>query len=44
MTAQFSIVLALLLLVCGASVALVFDARQRRMDRQIEIALSTRPR
>jgi tight adherence protein B len=41
MTAQFSIVLALLLLVCGASVALVFDARQRRMDRQIEIALST---
>jgi tight adherence protein B len=38
---QFAIVLALLLLIGVASVALVLDARQRRMDRQIETALST---
>jgi tight adherence protein B len=41
MTAQFFIILALLLLVCAAAVALVLDSRQRRIDRQIDAALAT---
>ncbi|WP_294539703.1 type II secretion system F family protein [uncultured Rhodoblastus sp.] len=41
MTAQFWIVLALLLLIGAASVALVLDGRQTRMDRHVEAALST---
>jgi tight adherence protein B len=39
--AQFPIILALLLLICAASVALFVDGRQSRMDRQVEAALST---
>jgi tight adherence protein B len=41
MTAQFYIVFALLLLIGAATVALVLDGRQKRMDRQIETALAT---
>ena len=41
MTYQFLIVIVLLLLIGAASVTLLFDARQRRIDRQVSIALST---
>ena len=39
--AQSLIIMVLLLLVCAACVTLWLDARQRRMDRQLEIALPT---
>jgi len=38
---QWLTILVLLLPVCAASVTLWLDARQRRMDRQLEIALPT---
>jgi tight adherence protein B len=38
---QFLIIIVLLLLMCAAIVTLLFDARQRRIDRQLAIALST---
>jgi tight adherence protein B len=38
---QFLIIIVLLLLICAAVVTLLFDARQRRIDRQLAIALST---
>jgi tight adherence protein B len=41
MTPQFLIIIVLLLLICAAGVTLVLDARQRRIDRQLEIALPT---
>src|ERR1700760_4625859 len=37
----FLIIVLLLLLIGAAAVTLVLDARQRRIDRQVEIALST---
>jgi tight adherence protein B len=41
MTAQVWIGIALLLAICAAGIALRLDARQRRIDRQVEIALPT---
>src|SRR4051794_28556680 len=41
MTGLLSIIVVLGLLVCAAAVSLWLDARQRRMDHQLEIALPT---
>ena len=41
MMQQFLIILVLLLLIGAAAVTLLLDARQRRIDRQVAIALST---
>lgn len=41
MTPQFLIPTVLLLLICAGAMALWLDARQRRIDRQVEIALPT---
>ena len=38
---QFLIIIVLLLLLCAAAMTLWLDARQRRIDRQLEIALPT---
>ena len=38
---QFLIIIFLLLVMCAAGVTLLLDARQRRIDRQLEIALPT---
>src|SRR4029077_17669841 len=38
---QFLIIIVLLLLICAAGMTLLLDARQRRIDRQIAIALPT---
>ena len=38
---QFLIIIVLLLLICAAGMTLLLDARQRRIDRQLEIALPT---
>ena len=38
---QFLIIIVLLLLICAAGMTLLLDARQRRVDRQLEIALPT---
>jgi tight adherence protein B len=38
---EFLIIIVLLLLICAAAVTLWLDARQRRVDRQLEIALPT---
>ena len=38
---QFLIIIVLLLLLCAAAMTLLLDARQRRIDRQLEIALPT---
>ena len=38
---QFLIIIVLLLLLCAAAMTLFLDARQRRIDRQLAIALST---
>src|SRR5438445_5552613 len=39
MTAQFLIIIVLALVICGAAITLWLDARQRRIDRQLAIAL-----
>ena len=36
---EFLILIVLLLLICAAGMTLLLDARQRRIDRQLEIAL-----
>src|SRR5262249_33412799 len=41
MMPQFLIIIVLLLLICAAAMTLLLDARQRRIDRQLEIALPT---
>ena len=41
MMPQFLIVFVLLLLICAAGMSLLLDARQRRIDRQLAIALPT---
>jgi len=41
MMPEFSIIIVLLLLICAAAMTLLLDARQRRIDRQLEIALPT---
>ena len=41
MMQQFLIIIVLLLLIGAAAVTLLLDARQRRIDRQVAIALST---
>jgi tight adherence protein B len=41
MMPQFLIIIVLLLLICAAGITLWLDARQRRIDRQLEIALAT---
>jgi tight adherence protein B len=41
MTQQSLIIVVLLLLICAAVMTLLFEARQRRIDRQVAIALST---
>src|SRR6476469_2928317 len=41
MMPQFLIIVVLLLLICAAAMTLLLDARQRRIDRQLEIALPT---
>jgi len=41
MMPQFLIILVLLLLICAAALTLLLDARQRRIDRQLAIALPT---
>jgi tight adherence protein B len=41
MMLQFLIIIVLLLLICAAAMTLLLDARQRRIDRQLAIALST---
>jgi tight adherence protein B len=41
MMPQFLIIIVLLLLMCAAAMTLLLDARQRRIDRQLEIALPT---
>ena len=41
MMPQFLIVIVLLLLICAAGMTLLLDARQRRIDRQLAIALPT---
>src|SRR5262249_20623912 len=38
---QFLIIIVLLLLLCAAAMTLLLDARQRRIDRQLAIALTT---
>src|SRR6516162_11654552 len=38
---EFLIIIDLLLLLCAAVMTLWLDARQRRIDRQVEIALPT---
>jgi tight adherence protein B len=38
---EFLIIIVLLLLICAAAMTLWLDARQRRVDRQLEIALPT---
>jgi tight adherence protein B len=38
---QYLIIIVLLLLICAAAMALLLDARQRRIDRQLAIALPT---
>src|SRR6476620_899031 len=38
---QFLIIIVLLLLICAAGMTLFLDARQRRIDRQVAIALPT---
>jgi tight adherence protein B len=38
---QFLIIIVLLLLICAAGITLLLDSRQRRIDRQLEIALPT---
>src|SRR5215471_5628973 len=38
---RLSIIIVLLLLICAAAMTLLLDARQRRIDRQLEIALPT---
>lgn len=38
---EFLIIIVLLLLLCAAGMTLLLDARQRRIDRQLEIALPT---
>ena len=38
---EFLIIIDLLLLICAAGMTLLLDARQRRIDRQLEIALPT---
>jgi tight adherence protein B len=38
---EFLIIIVLLLLICAAAVTLWLDARQRRIDRQLEISLPT---
>ena len=38
---QFLIIIVLLLLICAAGMTLLLDARQRRIDRQVAIALPT---
>ena len=41
MMPQFLIIIVLVLLICAAAMSLWLDARQRRMDRQLAIALPT---
>jgi tight adherence protein B len=41
MMPQFLLIIVLLLLICAAGVTLLLDARQKRIDRQLEIALPT---
>ena len=41
MSQQLLIVILLLLLIVAAAMALIFDARQRRIDRHVSIALSS---
>jgi tight adherence protein B len=41
MMPQFLMIIVLLLLICAAAMTLWLDARQRRIDRQLEIALPT---
>src|SRR3954447_14815857 len=41
MMPQFFIITVLLLLMCAAGLTLLLDARQRRIDRQLAIALPT---
>src|SRR6476620_7378044 len=41
MTPQFLIIIVLLFLRCAAAMTLLLDARQRRIDRQLAIALPT---
>ena len=38
---QFLIIIVLVLLICAAAMSLWLDARQRRIDRQLAIALPT---
>jgi tight adherence protein B len=38
---QFLIIIILLLLICAAAITLVLDARQKRIDRQLAVALPT---
>src|SRR5215471_16051984 len=38
---QYLIIIVLLLLICAAGMTLLLDARQRRIDRQLAIALPT---
>src|SRR5215471_19326004 len=38
---ELAIIIVLLLLICAAATTLLLDARQRRIDRQLEIALPT---
>src|SRR5215475_3403215 len=38
---EFLILIVLLLLICAAGMTLLLDARQRRIDRQLQIALPT---
>ena len=39
MMPQFLLIIVLLLLICAAGMTLLLDARQKRIDRQLEIAL-----
>ena len=41
MMPQFLIIIILALVICAAAITLWLDARQRRMDRQLAIALPT---
>src|SRR5262249_33075832 len=41
MMPEFLIIIVLLLLICAAAMTLLLDARQRRIDRQLAIALPT---
>src|SRR5215472_9755827 len=38
---QYLIIIVLLLLICAAGITLLLDARQKRIDRQLAIALPT---